>query len=1318
VWTDNFKPNNDDSGVDLTDCFVEDNAIMLNRITDKIPYDFGDDKSHKAYSYVAPFYYPLLIFPLNFHVRFEDEFDRYTEIPAIKKDDDVYADRSSEGFNRYVVHHFRFKLDTKAGLIGNLSIDWYGKADNDNQIGLFYWKNFNGFGVWTELTSTKSDGKEKKLSGTISQDNVEAALDENNHFDICVIATPRTTCTLYTDYVEIFSETGEAYVLGPGYATTKNPIDPKSKNFSNTDSFYWDILTWEDYERGNATVRYHVLYEVDKKNKTYEPIKDEDLKENEKGFTDPPVHLNSLSTKKYDKIKIKANLTTDTHSVSPKIYSWAVTWQTNPTRWQDLFNYSFRVSKNKVKISDGNVNISPIRGDWTMWGQNPQNTRSSDGKGPDNDKLNWYSEILAEMSIVNPVIRDGILYTSYMDSDELYVYYDIITPENDYIKEYYDKVVVKKGKGLVNSPAITEDYIIVATGETHNEGTANFVICLYRSDLSVKWQFKYEEDICYSSSPVIANDKVFITSWSGDPDLLQSNKNNKLIGLNLSTGNLALEFDLPAGSYSTPAVYNNTVFVGCNKKTGNSLFAIDIESGEPLWNKSIGAIGRASPVVYNNTVFIVSKGICRTKVTALIANNGSFLWDYAIDNLHAVADSTPAVYNDVLYVASPNGNIYALDVNNKGKTIWKKQLYKGRTGNFLKTSPAYADGLVYIGTPTGTFYALDAPDGDIKWYFDTIKYYENHAVVTSPIVSNGLVFFGDENGKLYSIGSYEKPNQEIEGSLVSIPINLPTGFWWGKFYANYNTSEDNSITFSILDKDKNHIKNIGKGDDITMEDITIERTIRLQANLYAKNLSVNPDLFDWRVTFEEDKEKPFFDNATFAPNPEGWINEIVPVFSVQVVDRGTGLLVSSAQYVLKYSIEDEVHTDTFDADCTGKNGTTDLEKIKANISALDFFQNITDLHSIKISVKDLAGNEASISVDLNIDRDKPRSYIHNETIKESYNAEDRYVSVMATAEDDISGILQVGLFYRFSKTPTFSGNWTQFGDYVLSDNSPTWNFIAEQGGGYYQLRTIAEDKAHNVEEKENGEVSFIYDPIPPPIPEFPDVLWFNTLPTFSTIVFTDDFLLDTIEYRPNFDEVWTTIDSNISKKRYDSPWTLLTKYWNQMREGEVYYLYFRLTDSVGNINTIVDREDALIIKKDISEPKVDLDFPDLEAEWNWKDTFNISAFADDRNGSGIKTVKLYYRYSEDNTSWSNWAKYDDELTSPPFQWKFQAEKGDGYYQFYIETEDNAGNTAESKVFSTGVYIFPLVLIVGMVVLIAALILISIILFILWKKKKG
>ncbi len=70
-------------------------------------------------------------------------------------------------------------------------------------------------------------------------------------------------------------------------------------------------------------------------------------------------------------------------------------------------------------------------------------------------------------------------------------------------------------------------------------------------------------------------------------------------------------------------------------------------------------------------------------------NDGTILWNKTLgtpsSSYSNVADSTPAVYNGVLYAASADGTVYALDTVN-GTTLWStRNLYHD---SVLYNSPA------------------------------------------------------------------------------------------------------------------------------------------------------------------------------------------------------------------------------------------------------------------------------------------------------------------------------------------------------------------------------------------------------------------------------------------------------------------------------------------------------------------------------------------------------------------------------------------------------------------------------------------------------
>jgi len=66
---------------------------------------------------------------------------------------------------------------------------------------------------------------------------------------------------------------------------------------------------------------------------------------------------------------------------------------------------------------------------------------------------------------------------------------------------------------------------------------------------------------------------------------------------------------------------------------------------------------------------------------------------------------------------------------------------------------------------------------------------------------------------------------------------------------------------------------------------------------------------------------------------------------------------------------------------------------------------------------------------------------------------------------------------------------------------------------------------------------------------------------------------------------------------------------------------------------------------------------------------SINVVAEDF-GVGIEKVELYYRYSEDNLSWSNWVLYGEKTSN--FSWQFNASNY-GYYEFYSVAYDMFGN---------------------------------------------
>jgi outer membrane protein assembly factor BamB len=1377
LWTDSFENETTTYRLDngTSQCEWEDGTILLaHTATGGREYDFAGENDHKAYYYASAlsinrFLISFLFSPSRHIAKSEHPFDEDFMYPFIQhqnESENRYAESSSAGYKKYAVQHFRFKLDGDADSIGDLEIYWYGKAENANKIYMYYWNyaQIALFSTWKSVNQTNENG-DTELYCKLNNDELQTALDSNNYIDISIVAyNPVATCRLFTDYIKLNATQQEGYKIGYGFVQSNMTITIDANH-------YWDLLTWDDYQSGNAKIKYQILYE---KSGDFIPIEDSFLEGNEEGFTTPPVSLSSIANI-FKSIRIQANMSTQNPSISPKIYSWSLTWQ-KKNQWQDLFNSTFRLDdKNKVSIRNGSVNISLSIGDWPMFGQNPQNTRTTTGKAAYVKNLYWWSDYLENHNLTpsNPVIGGDSLYISARNQDNegsLYKFDSIVVSSED-VGQNFDGSIEEfeqyDGKPIVGSPVIYNDYLIVATGKLNDK---NYVYAFNKDapGENASWIFDFSKNnsqhpnICYWGSPVVADGLLFLTGWSGDTSVSGYHTNNMILALDINNDGIlrwnqsfpssSPSYLSPTWSNSTPAVSNGTVIVGCMYDRGNNLFAFDELSGTLRWNASVGAIGKASPVIYNNTVYVVSEqkdlnGLMkRTKLTALDINDGNKLWETSLGRtmletslnpLYCLAQATPAVHDNVLYVTSPDGVVSALDLTRNGTELWSNpNLYQKilSSDEILTSSPAYADHILYVGTPNGTLYALDTnANGSRLWSRHTFPSPPTIPIVTDPVVTNGIMFFGAQNGRFYVCGVYVRPEEQINGSITSVPIHLPEGYWWKKFYVGMQTNSDtkiNKITFSLLDEQKNFIKTLSNKSDILLQNATLNRTLRLHADFWAKNSSVNPELFFWNITFYQDTGDPFINLSSLYPNPGGWLNQVPEKFTINVVDNDTGLLINSAVYTIEYIKDNKTNWYTNNTFCSGINGTTLIQQIVVNLSSLSFYQNITTLRSLRINISDLAGNIASKKQTFYQDVDKPTSQINTQNMLSRYNS--TYIRINATASDPgkinvtASGVKKVELYYRYSESKNFSGSWVYFGNKTKT-TSPSWyfNFTNKptQPGGYYELCTIAIDNANNNESfPANGDIIFLYDWKKPSYPSISgDTLWFKTRPQFS-VVFEDDYRLDTIQYRPNFETIWTTLASHVNASIYNTDtaghtWMLSQSDWDQMEEGEIYYLYLWVNDTLGNTLEILDGAHAITIRKDTAAPVVSINVPSVEDEWSASENFTVSGSGNDQDGSGINEALLYYRYSEDKSNWSSWIQYGDILNSSPFEWDFDAVEGDGYYEMKISVTDNAGNEVESEVFPLAVATFPATLVLVLVGLLVVLVLLSVIIYLTWRKKE-
>ena len=106
-------------------------------------------------------------------------------------------------------------------------------------------------------------------------------------------------------------------------------------------------------------------------------------------------------------------------------------------------------------------------------------------------------------------------------------------------------------------------------------------------------------------------------------------------------------------------------------------------------------------------------------------------------------------------------------VPSNGQLTWRFT-----TGSVVFSSPAVASGVVYVASYDHTVYALNATSGAKVWSFTT-----GNAVLSSPAVANGAAYVGSYSGKVCAIGDPAaatnqgtKPGFDVVLALVGLVI--------------------------------------------------------------------------------------------------------------------------------------------------------------------------------------------------------------------------------------------------------------------------------------------------------------------------------------------------------------------------------------------------------------------------------------------------------------------------------------------------------------------------------------------------------------------
>ena len=180
--------------------------------------------------------------------------------------------------------------------------------------------------------------------------------------------------------------------------------------------------------------------------------------------------------------------------------------------------------------------------------------------------------------------------------------------------------------------------------------------------------------------------------------------------------------------------------------------------GGVKWSFATGGPIVTSPAVVDGVVYIASLD---GHMYALDQETGKEKWKF---KSRLPIASSPAIAGDTLYFVSSAGSLAALDIAT-GKPKWvfaveferrfeAKNLHGYPSAaqtipdawDLFTSSPAVADGKVFFGSGDGNVYAVDATTGVALWKFPT-----KDVVHSSPAVAGGIVYIGGWDSYMYAI---------------------------------------------------------------------------------------------------------------------------------------------------------------------------------------------------------------------------------------------------------------------------------------------------------------------------------------------------------------------------------------------------------------------------------------------------------------------------------------------------------------------------------------------------------------------------------------
>ena len=272
----------------------------------------------------------------------------------------------------------------------------------------------------------------------------------------------------------------------------------------------------------------------------------------------------------------------------------------------------------------------------------------------------------------------------------------------------------------------------------------------------ILWKKKYKSVI--TDNPLAVDKFLIFTVQSG-----------MLALIDIEQGKLLGDGHLVPGMLHSALLHKNILYYSASLGE-ETIGALDITTLKHIWKKKLPHLN-TTPTLWNDILFA---GANNGKFYALDVVSGKILWEF---DTKAPIFGNPSVYQDHVFLTNVKGILFCLDAKN-GTKIWKKKLSEN-----IYAGPLVAEDKIIIGSTSGILYAITVENGTIEWQLNT-----RGSIYSNAAYREGIIYCGNNAHKMLALDIYNGKiiwEFQTEGINNSTPLVGPELLYFGSWDKNF-----------------------------------------------------------------------------------------------------------------------------------------------------------------------------------------------------------------------------------------------------------------------------------------------------------------------------------------------------------------------------------------------------------------------------------------------------------------------------------------------------------------------------------------------------